>query len=92
MLNFIRAITLSEQEYRIFLGSLSKVELEIFLKDFESEIWSLRYKITEYNEKAKTRKGVEYWKMRSKYATSFLMSMLRRRRIASILFAELKPL
>lgn len=62
--------------------------MKFFLQDFETQIWRIRYKISEYNEKSNTRKGVEYWKIRSYHTRDFLIYLMKRRKIASILFAE----
>ena len=81
------AIGMTDKAYRSYLLGIPKSEYNIFLVDFENEIWNRRYKLAVFRENRRLQKH-EFWVRRERMFLEALHILMKRRNIASILFVE----
>ena len=84
------AVCMEDEAYRQLLLKIPKSEHNIFLVDFENEIWRRRYTLCKYRERIRRGGNSKFWSRRKFNCLEALRILIKRRNIASILFAENK--
>jgi len=86
--SYYKVLNWHDEAYRQLLQEVPLSEVETFLQDFENEIWRRRSILAKYRERIRRGGNAKFWYRREFKCLEALHILMKRRKLAPILFAE----